>query len=52
MQNELTPPTTQAEALRMIEPLDPALPRGAFTPEQTQLAYDRLYNFVTMLIPK
>lgn len=46
------PPTTQAEAFKMIAPLDPAMPKGAFTPEETELAFTRLYNFITALLPE
>ena len=52
MKNEHKPPTTQAEALRMIEPLDPALPKGAFTKEETDLAFFRLTEFITILLPE
>lgn len=53
MENEqLTPPTTKAEALRMIEPLDPALPKGSFTAEEMDTAYFRLVNFIELLLPE
>jgi hypothetical protein len=52
MSKEHKPPTTQAEALRMIEPLDPAMPKGAFTKQETELAYMRLVNFLAALLPK
>ncbi len=52
MPNELKPPTTQAEALRMVEPLNPSLPRGTFTAKEMDIAFIRLHNFITALIPK
>jgi hypothetical protein len=52
MENEHKPPTTQAEALRMIEPLDPALPKGAFTAEEMDIAFFRLQEFIHALLPE
>ena len=46
------PPTTKSEALKMIEPLDPALPKGAFTKEETDTAFFRLQEFIRVLMPE
>ena len=50
MENEHKPPTTQAEALKMIEPLDPALPKGAFTSKEMDIAFFRLQEFIRLLL--
>jgi len=52
MGNELKPPTTQKEATEMIAPLDPGMPKGAFTKQETELAYTRLVNFLAALLPQ
>lgn len=52
MNNEHKPPTTQDEALRMIAPLDPAMPKNAYSPEETEVAFQRLMNFITSLLPE
>lgn len=49
---EYKAPTTQAEALKMITPLDPAMPKGAFTMNETEIAFARLVNFITALLPE
>lgn len=51
MTDEHKPPVTVNEALKMIEPLDPALPKGAFTPEEMDIAYFRLQEFLQLLLP-
>lgn len=52
MNNEYKPPVTLPEALKMIEPLDPALPRGSFTAEEMDTAYFRLIHFFELLLPE
>lgn len=51
MENEHKPPTTQAEALKMVEPLNPQFD-GAYELEEVQQAYARLVEFIWLLLPE
>lgn len=46
------PPTNLKEALKMVEPLDPALPKGSFTAQEMDTAYFRLIEFLRALLPE
>lgn len=46
------PPTNLSEALKMVEPLDPALPKGSFTAQEMDTAYFRLIEFLRALLPE
>jgi len=52
MSDEHKPPTTQAEAFKMITPLDPAMPKGAFSAEEKDIAFFRLVEFIRLLLPE
>jgi hypothetical protein len=49
--SEMKPPTTQAEATEMIAPLDPR-PTNQFTLLEKYLAYERLQEFIKLLLPE
>lgn len=48
---KLLPPTNLKEALKMVEPLDPALPKGSFTAQEMDTAYFRLIEFLRAILP-
>ena len=52
MTNEHKPPVTLPEAIKMVAPLDPGMIKGAFTKEETELAYQRLVEFFSLLLPE
>ena len=52
MNSKHTAPVTQKEALKMISPLDPAQPKNAFTPEEKEVSFSRLVEFIRSLLPE
>lgn len=51
MSDEHKPPTTQAEAVQMILPLNPEA-WDIYTEQEKKLAYDRLMEFIRLLLPE
>ena len=47
---EYTPPTTRKEAFRMIRPLRPIA--NDATLEEKVIAFNRLYEFIELLLPE
>ena len=47
--DEFTTPTTYSEASRMVAPLNPNSDK--FSQEQKELAFERLLEFFSMLLP-